>query len=126
MYNRELCADERCDTGLSGILDTLKSIGGAAVKVLERIGEGGRIVVQPPGFPPVELDTRDPHFYDRLREVSSMIRSSVRYETGERLPTMPEEIGAGVGRFLSSPVGIATAVGAGLLLFTMLRGRRRR
>ncbi len=110
---------------LSGFVDDVKKLVGGAVRIIDRIREGGRIVIQPPGFPSVELDTRDPNFFNKLREIINTIKGSVRFETGARVPTMPETVGSQVARFVASPVGAGVLLGGLVLVAALLtRGRR--
>lgn len=114
--------------GVSGVLDDLAKIVGGGARILDKIRTGGTITVSPPGGQAVEIDTRDPAFFEKVRQISETLKNAV----GGLVSFKPNQPGTGYGapnpfeRFATSPAGISTGVlVAGGLLAVFLLSRRR-
>lgn len=104
------------DGQMSGILDDISKvvgkIGGIAGTVggiADAIKRGGTITIGPPGQPGVSLDTRDPQFLAKLRQVLAAYGSSSE-------PPTATQAASGMPSW-----AIPAAIGGGLLLLLVMR-----
>lgn len=129
MYYGEALPSEY-QPGVSGILDDLAKIVGGGAKILDKIRTGGTVTISPPGGQAVELDTRDPAFFEKVRQVGETLKNAA----GGLIQFKPNQPGSGygtpdlfsrAGQFATSPGGmVALAIGGGLLLLLLTSKRR--